>query len=80
MMGEDVVGGRDEWERERAKREEKREREEMKKREEEHTVWEKGSECIWEVVEEKEEWERYRAEKMGSARTRGRREEDAGLN
>ena len=35
-----------------------------------------GEDCIWGVSDEREEMERYREEKMGAARTRGRMERE----
>ena len=34
----------------------------------------RGGECVWQAQEETEMWEQWRGEKMGAARTRGRRE------
>ena len=78
VMGEDLRGRRSEWERERVKRLEREEREREAKRVLEHERWEEGRECIWEIQEEREAWERWRGEKMGAARTRGRLKGDGG--
>ena len=75
-MGDEIRGRRDDWERERNRREEKAQREEKQRRDKEDMVWGSGEECIWEIQRERDAWEQWRGEKRGAARTRGRTEED----
>ena len=66
-MGDEVRGRREEWERERLKKEERAKREEEQRKEREDKIWEEGMECIWETQDERERWEQWRGEKRGAA-------------